>query len=202
MKKLLILIFLFSTGLKSYSCDCSERPSIKVSWESANEVFTGKIIKVDTLLYGNNGAKIHSYTIELIKSFKQDFYNDREFRTVLSQSGASCDFMFELGKVYLIYAKTESQTLACSICSRTNLIQNIGDDEIKTLQNLYKIYTSDTSGVRTIKLESNTSYQIDLVKNSFEEKLKSKDQIIYILSSGIILLIIMTIIIAKRKSSR
>lgn len=201
MKKLYILTFLIFTTFKGYSCSCSEIPPIKLNWENANEVFTGKIIKIDSLLYGNNGAKIYSYTVEIIKSFKVDFYKGRELRTILSQSEASCDFMFELYKVYLIYAKAESQTLASSVCSRTNLLENVERSEIKTLEKLYQIYKSDNNGVRSYRMESNTSYQIDLVKNSFEEKLISKELTLYFLSVIVFLLIIIIIVITRRKKS-
>ncbi|UQD56773.1 hypothetical protein [Flavobacterium sp. K5-23] len=201
MNKLLILILFLFTSLKSYSCDCSGFPNVSKNWESANEVFTGEIIKVDSLLYGNNGAKIYSFTVKILKSYKSEIYKGRELRTILSQSSASCDFMFQLGKVYLIYAKRESQTLACSICSRTNILKNVEKEEIQTLEKLHEQYKSEISGVRSIKLENNISYQIGLVKNSFEEKVKSKDQIIYILLGLIILLIIIAIILTKRNNN-
>ena len=70
--------------------------------------------------------------------------------------------------MYLIYAKKESQTLACSICSRTNRLKNVEKEEIQALEKLYSKCQSDNSKVRTIKLENNTDYQIGLAKNSFE----------------------------------
>jgi hypothetical protein len=204
MKKLIVLIIFLFFGLKSYSCECSGFPTIEKNWEAANVVFTGKIIKVDSLLYGNNGAKIYSFTVKIIKSYKSEIFPERELRTVISQSSASCDFMFTLGEVYLIYAKEESQNLACSICSRTNKLKNIEKEEIQTLEKLYSKYLSDNSEVRTIRLENNTEYQIGLVKNSFEEKLKMKEKIIYGLLFLNILLIIIIIIITlrRRKNSR
>ncbi|MEZ7499243.1 hypothetical protein QO200_10895 [Flavobacterium sp. Arc3] len=200
MRKIFIFIIIFFATQKSYSCSCTERPSVKVNWEKANEVFIGKIVKIDTLLYGNHGIKIHSYTVEILKSFKQNFYKDKKFRTILSQDEASCDFMFELGTEYLIYAKTDSQTLACSICSRTNTLKNIESSEMQELEKIFQIYKSNRSGVNTIKFENNTSYQVGLVKNSFEEKIKSQKLIIYLLSGIIILLIVVVLIFRKRKS--
>ncbi|PAM93194.1 hypothetical protein B4N84_19655 [Flavobacterium sp. IR1] len=201
MNKLLILLLFIS--LKSYSCSCAGVPDIIKNWESANEIFTAEIIKVDSLLYGNNGAKIYSYTIKIIKSYKSEIYPGRELRTILSQSSASCDFMFQLGKIYLIYAKAESQTLACSICSRTNLLENVEKEELKILEKLYQKYTSDKSKVRFTKFENNISYQIGLVENVYQEKLKSKEKTIYILLSLItVLFLIVLIMLLKRKAKR
>ena len=202
MNKLIVLIIFLFFGLKSYSCECSAFPTIEKNWEAANVVFTGKIIKVDSLLYGNNGVKIYSFTVKIIKSYKSEIFPERELRTVISQSSASCDFMFTLGEVYLIYAKEESQTLACSICSRTNKLKNIEKEEIQTLEKLYSKYLSDNSEVRTIRLENNTEYQIGLVKNSFEEKLKMNEKIIYgLLFLNISLIIIIIIITLRRRKN-
>ena len=204
MNKIIILIIFLFCGFKSYSCDCSGLPTVAKNWESANDVFTGEIIKVDSLLYGNNGAKIYSFTVKILKPYKSEIFQGRELRTIISQSSSSCDFLFQVGKVYLIYAKAESQTLACSICSRTNKLENIEKEEIQTLEKLYSKYQSDTTAVRIIKLESNTEYQIGLIKNSYEDKLKIKEQIIFGLLVPITLLIIIIIVIVlqKRKNSR
>ena len=202
MNKLLLILLLF-ISLKSYSCSCAEVPAINKNWESANEIFTGEIIKVDTLLYGNNGSKIYSYTCRILKSYKSEIYSGRKLRTILSQSSASCDFMFQLGKIYLIYAIAESQTLACSICSRTNILENVEKEELQTLEKLYQEYKSDTNGIRILKFENNISYQIGLVENAYQEKLKSKEKTIYILLSLItVLLVIVVIMLLKRKNSR
>jgi len=204
MNKLIVLIIFLFCGFKSYPCDCSGVPTVTKNWESASDVFKGEIIKVDSLLYGNNGAKIYSFTVKILKPYKLEVFQGRELRTIISQSSSSCDFLFQVGKVYLIYAKEESQTLACSICSRTTKLENVEKEEIETLEKLYSKYQSDTTGVRIIKLESNTEYQIGLVKNSFEDKLKIKEQIIFGLLVLISLLIIIIIVITlqKRKNSR
>lgn len=202
MNKLLVLLLLF-ISLKSYSCSCAGVPAINKNWDSANEIFIGEITKVDTLLYGNNGEKIYSYTCRILKSFKSEIYPTREFRTILSQSSASCDFMFQIGKTYLIYAKEESQTLACSICSRTKILKNVEKEELQTLEELYQEYKSDTNSDRTIKFENNISYQIGLIENAYQEKLKSKEKTIYILLSLItVLIVLVVILLLKRKNSR
>ena len=202
MKKNLIILLLF-IGLKSYSCECAGIASLNKNWEIADEIFTGEIIKVDSLLNGNNGAKIYSFTCKILKSYKSEIYPERELRTILSQSSASCDFMFQVGKIYLIYAKEESQTLVCSICSRTKILASVEKEELQTLEKLYREYKSDTSGVRIRTFQNNISYQIGLVENANQEKLKSKEKTIFILLTLVtILLVIIAIMLVKRKNSR
>jgi hypothetical protein len=200
MKKIMLLFLLLFSISKNYSCECSEKPSIKKNWKSSDEVFIGKIMNVDTMLYGNNGAKIYSYIVRINKSFKEEFFKTREYRTIISQDEAGCDFMFEIGKEYLIYAKTDNQTLACSICSRTNFIENIEKEELKELEVLQKEYFANSNDLRILKVENNLSYQIGLVKNSFEEKTKKKNLIIYGLLVLIIFLISFILMTRKRKN--
>lgn len=199
MKKILFFLFLIFTIQEGYSCSCAPRASVEYNWENANEVFTGKIIKIDSSLYGTNGSKIYSYTVRILESFKEDFHKNRELRTFLSQDEASCDFMFQVGKEYLIYAKRESHSLVTSICSRTNLVKNVESAEIEALKKLYQIYAADTSGVRTMKMENNASYQVGLVKNAFEEKIKYQNSIIYLFSGTIALLVVGFLVILKKR---
>lgn len=197
MKKLLFLVLLFFTISKSYCCSCATKPSVKMDWENANEVFIGKIIKVDSMHFGNNGAKIYSYTVEVVKSFKQEFHETRTLRTIISQDSASCDFMFEVGEDYLIYAKSDSRTLATSLCSRTNIIKFIEESEFQELEKLYKEYASDTNEMR--EMGDNNSYQVELVKKEVEKRLDNQRLIIYGLSGIIVLLLVMVLIMRKRK---
>ena len=198
-RKLFVLLFLLVTSLNGYCCDCAELPTIKKNWETASQVFEGKIIKIDSLLYGNYGERTYSFTVKILKSYKSDFFTPSSpFRTILAQCGGSCDYRFIVGKTYLIYAKEESTTLTCSLCSRTNPLNKVEKKEIQTLESLGKEDLSKVNKIKIIKFENNTAYQIGLVKNGFEEKIKSNERIIYILSALIILLILL--IILKRKS--
>ncbi|GGF01268.1 hypothetical protein [Flavobacterium limi] len=199
MKKLFLFLLLSLVIPNSYSCDCSEKPSIEKNWELASEIFTAKIIKVDSLLYGNYGEKLYSFTITINKSYKEEIFEERKNRTILFTDGGSCDFPFLIGEEYLIYAKSNNYTLNCSICSRTNLLSNVDEKEFVTLEKLHKNYIKNKGEIRIIKFQNHIQYQIDLVKNSFEEKLKTKDKIIYGLSLLSFLLFILLIIIIKRK---
>ncbi|QOG02958.1 hypothetical protein [Flavobacterium sp. MDT1-60] len=182
MKKLFLILFLSFITSNGYCCSCAEKPSISKNWESAGQVFIGKVIKVDSLLYGNYGEKVYSFTIRIKKSYKGFFYPGRDYRTILYIDTASCDFIFDVGQEYLIYAKEDSKVLNCSLCSRTNLLENISEEELNTLVDLQKEDLKKRNEIKIIKFQNNIEYQIDLVKNSFEESLKRKDLLIYVLS--------------------
>jgi len=182
-----------------YCCDCSEKPSIEENWEKASQVFVGKVIKVDSSLYSEYGQKMYSYTIKISKIYKGEIINEQSFRTILGVSMGSCDYYFEKGKKYLIYTKKDHNALGCSICSRTNLLQNIQNNELKLLDELYS-KSKKNRGVQIIKFQNNIEYQIDLVKKSFEEKLERKNKVICILSGlSFILFVVLLLLFLKNK---
>ncbi len=143
--------------------------------------------------------KIYSFTITISNSYKQEIFGERKNRTILFADSGSCDFSFIIGEEYLIYAKSNGYTLNCSICSRTNLLSNIDEKELVTLENLRKNFLKNKQKIKIIRFQNNIQYQIDLVKNSFEEKLKTKDKIIYTLSGLSFLLFLILIIVKKKK---
>ncbi|KFF07248.1 hypothetical protein [Flavobacterium reichenbachii] len=201
MRKLLILIFLTFIAAKVYSCECAEKPSIKENWDKANQVFTGKIVKVDSLLYDEYGGKLYSFTVRITKSYKGFFHSGKAYRSILYIDTSSCDFIFDVGQEYLIYAKEDSKTLNCSLCSRTNLLNNVSEDEFDALDKLQIEDYKNRNKIRIVKFQNGVEYQIDLVKNSFEESLKRKNLVIYILSgiSMLLFLILISVILVKKK---
>ncbi|WP_289058127.1 hypothetical protein [uncultured Flavobacterium sp.] len=190
-------MFLISSEV--YCCDCSEKSSIEENWEKASQVFIGKVVKVDSSLYSEYGQKMYSYTIKISKIYKDEIINGQSFRTILGVSMGSCDYYFEKGKEYLIYTKKDHNALGCSICSRTNLLQNIQNNELKLLDELYS-KSKKNRGVQIIKFQNNIEYQIDLVKKSFEEKLERKNKVICILSGlSFILFVVLLLLFLKNK---
>lgn len=202
MKQLYLLLFTSFITLNAYCCDCSEKPSIRKNWESANQVFIGNVMKVDSLLYGGYGEKVYSFTIKIKKSFKGDIYSGKDYRTILYVDTAACDFPFAIGGEYLIYAKQDNFVLHCSLCSRTNLLNNVSKEELSAIADLQKEDFKNRNQIRIIKFQNNTEYQIDLVKNSFEESLKRKNLIIYLLSGVVITLLLIILVFLIKRNKR
>ncbi|MBZ4035974.1 hypothetical protein K6T82_14465 [Flavobacterium sp. 17A] len=198
-KKLLFVLFLALTSSIGYCCDCSEKPSIEKNWESATEVFIGKIVKIDSLLYGSYGQKVYVFSVKISKSYKGEIFPGYEFRDLLANNSGSCDAYFDLGEEYLIYARSNNYTLSSSICSRTNRLKSINSEELDLLDKLNKAFLNDKS-LKISKFQNNTEYQIELVKNSFEEKLKRNDVVIYFLSAlNFILFFIIVLLFFRAK---
>jgi len=202
MKRILILLILLFTA-PVYCCSCADKPSIIQSWKLADQIFVGKVIKVDSTIYGAWGEKVYSFTVKIKKSYKGFVYTGRAYRTILYIDTASCDFIFDVGQEYLIYAKGDSKVLNCSLCSRTNLLSGVPNDEFAALNKLQKEDYKNRNEIRIVKFQNNTQYQMDLVKDSFRESLKRKDLVIYVLSGTTILLLLILIltIFTKKKGN-
>jgi len=199
IKKMFFFLFLILTKSTAYSCDCDGKPSVEENWKLADQIFTAKIIKIDSSLYGAYGGKVYSFTIQIEKVYKDEVYSGRKFRNILAISAGSCDYFFNVGSEYLIYAKSNNYTLSCSFCSRTDLVKNVNSEEFELLDKLKK-KSLESNSVTIRKFQNDTEYQIDLVKNSFKEKLKRKNSVIFILSSlSFILLIILVIVMMRKK---
>ncbi|MGE6356675.1 hypothetical protein ACQKCJ_22615 [Flavobacterium sp. NPDC079362] len=112
MKQFFLVLVLGLITSNAYCCDCAEKPSTEKNWEIANQVFIGKVVKVDSLLYGTYGEKVYSFTFKIKKTFKEDVYPNREYRTILYVDTAACDFVFSTGHEYLIYTKGDDK---CSV---------------------------------------------------------------------------------------
>lgn len=197
MKKILVLLLLTCIA-KSYCCDCAGKPSVEVNWKNVPEVFRGKVVKVDSL-YGNNGTMTYAFTVKILQTFKNEFFKDREYRTILSQDSAACDFIFSVGKEYLIYAGMESQTLHCSICSRTMPMEQVDRFEIQKLEKLYKAYREETKRTLVVSYYTALTGEIEVTKGVYEDKIKEKNLVIYSLWAFAAILIIIILVISRIK---
>lgn len=201
IKKILFVLFLILISSEVYCCDCSEKPSIQENWKLSDQIFIGRVLKVDSLLYSEYGQKMYAFTIRISKIYKGQIFKQNKFKTILAVSAGSCDYYFNIGKEYLIYAKRDYNALGCSICSRTSLLKNIDKSELELLEKLYK-KSQRNNEIQFIKFQNDIEYQIALVKNSFEEDIKRKERIIYVLSGLCFLLfVLLFIILKKRKTS-
>jgi hypothetical protein len=193
MKNLFLLVILTSIlSTKIYACDCAEKPSVTHNFSKANQVFIGKIIKMDSLNYDKYGQTIGLYTLEIIVNFKGEEYNfnKRKFRTIASEGRGSCDYHFQVGKTYLIYAKDSDGMLSSSICSRTEALDKVEESELEELKQLQSGVNKASNGTTIVTFKGKHEDEKDLIRNALEEKLKRKNILIYILSASCVLLLL------------
>lgn len=96
-KKLtLIIVFILFSIAEIYPCDCS-RQNIERGFNSAAIIFEGQILSGDL---GIRNLSI-AYKVEVFSYFKGNL--GKEIMTVYADP-ASCGYLFEIGKQYIIYA--------------------------------------------------------------------------------------------------
>jgi len=156
MKKLfLLLVIIFN--INTYACSCDEKPSVKQSFYDSKEVFTGKVIRVDSTHFSSYGYKIYLFTIKIINYYKRNsFDKSEEIHTLFSRKNLGmCDFNFKLGKEYVIYEAQDVQRYEsimnfATTCSRTALLSNVKKEELDELKQLSKIDIKDVPEIEYI----------------------------------------------------
>jgi hypothetical protein len=111
-------------------CSCAGNPPPCQAFWRADAVFAGTVvssgkISVDDGVYKRDERLVHLTVDQPIRGMKT-----AEVDVVTGWGGGDCGFGFKLGERYLVYAYREEkgQLLATSICSRTRLLSEAGDD--------------------------------------------------------------------------
>lgn len=188
MKKffLLLVILLSANG---FACSCDVTPTVKQSFFYAEEVFTARVIRVDSSHF-SGGRKIFLYDLEIIQFYKKnDTYYKRKntnnkTRTFFARNSiGSCDVFFFPDREYLIYSSksilgyTEIMNYADQ-CSRTTLLANVKKEELDLLEYLEMtgIKKDDPDIEYTYELPRQEEREYATVKPQIDKIQKIKDQ--------------------------
>ncbi|MEW6212244.1 MAG: hypothetical protein AB1631_28200, partial [Acidobacteriota bacterium] len=141
MKKFVLvfaLAFLSATLLhahKSIACSCGGRLSILGSYNLASDVFRGKVTGIsppaskvtrskDGWVSVSPAGTPGVVKISVIETFKGSQGKEVQF----DAGWGSCDYPFEVGEEYLIYADRDSGKLDTDKCKRTRPISKASQD--------------------------------------------------------------------------
>jgi len=154
MKRIiLILLLLFVSTATSLACTCigmkeSIRKKIETAYSRSDIIFTGKILSKETKTHEEytSSADPVIYKIEIINLIKGKFQKGT-IEVVSERSGASCGYLFELGKSYLIYSTksthfselTKNQSdYYTGLCNRNKELRKTRKKELRILKRLSK----------------------------------------------------------------
>ena len=73
MNKILLLLVLFISCFKGIACSCVSIPSVKDNWAEASDIFTAKIISIDSSHYSSRGIKVYTINVKIINVFKNNY---------------------------------------------------------------------------------------------------------------------------------
>ncbi|MEQ9368700.1 MAG: protease complex subunit PrcB family protein [Coleofasciculus chthonoplastes F3-SA18-01] len=131
MKKLLMIaasLFIISAE-SAQACSCM-RATPEQHFESANAVFSGRVVNVLTPRRTSQRRQL-SLPQKRVMFEVSEVWKGQERRRLMvmtSDSSASCGFNFTEGKSYLVYASRSDNRLTTSLCSGTKLLSQAQED--------------------------------------------------------------------------
>lgn len=141
MKYLFFLLFILSSFV--FGCSCTSS-SIKDSFTRSDAIFIGKVIAVDSTKYDYSSNKVFAYTFEIEKDFKRELPKQnlkKYYTTIYTPLGSlfgGCGMSFNLNESYLVYGYRTSLGVDTGICTRTDVLNNVSENEIIQLEKLKK----------------------------------------------------------------
>ncbi|MGO4538334.1 hypothetical protein [Paenibacillus sp. 2TAB19] len=130
---MLVAAMLVSGGLLSapqmtYACSCAEIGDVRAASDRNDAVFEGTAVSVK-----QSGLPLFQSSADAVKT---NFHVNEVWKglvtsniAVVSANGSdSCGFEFKSGQRYVVYARDTGKSLEVSLCSRTALYSDAGDD--------------------------------------------------------------------------
>lgn len=141
MKKLFLLLVIILSN-NAFGCDCIEKPSVKEDWTYSHDVYSAKIISVDSSHFTSSGNRVFLINAQIIRHYKKQPNLGYEMRTFYFTEVGTCDFGFQIHKQYLIYESRLQNPIFSytSICLRTALLSDVKPNELKELELLKNEY--------------------------------------------------------------
>ncbi len=121
---ILASFLIFTNTANACSCIMAESPS--KSLEKAVDVFSGRVLDVKKPRLGASSIDSVKVKFNVLSVWKEAEYKEMEVSTAMSS--ASCGFGFEKGKEYLVYTYDNKGETSVSLCSRTKLLSEAGED--------------------------------------------------------------------------
>jgi hypothetical protein len=113
----------------AYACTCAPPGPPAEALAMATAVFAGTVTAVDDPATGPeiSSADLMTITFDVSQVWKGDSAETVAIKS--PRDSASCGYPFEIGREYLVYVNPwDGQQDAASLCSRTALLADAGDD--------------------------------------------------------------------------
>ncbi len=149
--KYIIAILLLTFPSSSLACSCVPQ-AIKESFDSAEEVFSGFVVKITNYeepyveyKAANEDNDIFQYrkiTIEVGETFKGSQRKNKRVIITANQEGA-CGYSFEIERKILVFAnKFDDDFNEATLCNNTQKLA-FAEDQVLELRELEKQFTRD-----------------------------------------------------------
>ena len=121
-------IFIYSAN-PCYACDCARPGFPKEELSHNSAVFSGKVIDIEDE-NGNKAFHSSDDPITVLFEVKESWKGNNKSQVVIHtvKDSASCGFEFALNEEYIVYANEQDGEYHVSLCSRTALLSDAGQD--------------------------------------------------------------------------
>jgi hypothetical protein len=139
VRKICFILFLSFVGLLfapsiAFACSCSlppigktETQLIKLERKKSQAVFSGKVIEIIApKTASGEEAWVAEVRFKVMQTWKG--VTTETVSVFTANICCICDYNFDVGERYLVYAYSADDNLATSICRRTKLLSEAGED--------------------------------------------------------------------------
>ena len=110
------------------ACSCMEIGPEKAI-EQSDAIFEGRVVGVAPAQQGDIGPSDVQVVLRVVRAWKGVGQDQEQIEVRTAGNSAACGYDFEPDRSYLVYANEGSDgTLRVSLCSRTQLIEQAGED--------------------------------------------------------------------------
>ncbi len=200
-KFLTILVLVLLITYESRACDCPFPSSdLEENWGYAEQIFIGQVLKSSSdELYSAGGVNFAYYTVQILESIKGNFHPKYRLRTFVVKSRGSCDYVFEEGKKYLIYAdETDHIILQADICSRTAPLDEVEETEIEVLRQISIRHYGEGRRPYVVVEKSETEQDLELARSQIKN-LSNKNKWLLRVSIALALLLLLSVLLTLRR---
>ena len=123
------LIMLPLTANSAFACQCLERQPPCADYWQADAVFVGSVTEISPS-FDDFESSVRTKNRRVRFSLEKSYRGVDGSEVVLDNWINSCEYQFEIGKKYFVYAyrNTEENTLGTQGCSRTTAVSNATED--------------------------------------------------------------------------
>lgn len=112
----------------AHACSCLVM-DLEESIDQAAAIFEGRVVSIEKAEGSEEGPIMLRVTFDVVRSFKGKVPEELTLRT--ADNSAACGYAFEKGTSYLVYAHDTGAGLGAGLCSRTQPIEQAGEDLAK-----------------------------------------------------------------------
>lgn len=127
---ILAVVFLVGASLTAAACSCGPKPDVDQALSAAAAVFAGRVVALELVPDSDPAIGVSMEHLRVTVAVHSMWKGEIEDLAIVTTAFTCCvcGFRFEIGEEYLIYAYDQDGVYRTSICDRTKVLGDAGDD--------------------------------------------------------------------------